>query len=261
MTVVPVVDSGLGNSAYVVDLGDGGALIVDPQRDPRPYVAERERRGLTLRWVVETHLHADFVSGGRELAAAGAALAAPVGSGLTYAHRALHDGEEVDLGGLTLQAIATPGHTPESLCLLVTDGTRGPEPWFLLTGDTLFVYSVGRPDLGGQAATLVDGLYRTLFTVYGSLADEVEIYPTHYTYHRECSARGVCVTTLGEARRTNEALQIQERESFTRHILDDMPPAPANYEKIRLVNMGRHTISEDEARESEIGPNRCAARR
>jgi glyoxylase-like metal-dependent hydrolase (beta-lactamase superfamily II) len=99
VVVSPLVDAGLGNSSYVVDLDDGGALVVDPERDPRPYLAELERRGLTLRFVVETHLHADFVSGGRELSAFGASLLAPAGSELGHAHRPLTDGDELDSVG------------------------------------------------------------------------------------------------------------------------------------------------------------------
>ncbi len=134
MDATPVIDEGLGNSAYLLDLGDGGALVVDPERDPRPYLAELERQGLAPRFVVETHLHADFVSGGRELAAQGAQLLAPAAGGLTFAHRGLEDGDEVDLGGLRLQVIATPGHTPEHLAYLVLDGDR---PVALFSGGTL----------------------------------------------------------------------------------------------------------------------------
>lgn len=126
MEIVLVVDEGLGNSAYVVDLGDGGALVVDPERDPRPHVAVLERRGLVPRFVVETHLHADFVSGGRELAARGADLLAPVGSRLAHDHRPVEDGDELDLGGLTLAMIATPGtppSTPPTCCV------TGPPRW------------------------------------------------------------------------------------------------------------------------------------
>lgn len=139
-----MVDRGLGNSSYLVDLGDGQALAVDPERDPSPYLAGAERRGLRLRWAAETHLHADFVSGGRELAAVGAALLAPVGSRLAFDHDPLEGGAEVDLGGLTLRAIATPGHTPEHLAYLLADG---PAPLGVFTGGTLMAGGVARTDL------------------------------------------------------------------------------------------------------------------
>lgn len=123
MHVIPVVDEGLGNNAYVADLGDGGSLVVDPGRDPRPYMGVLERRGLAPRFVVETHLHADFVSGGRELARAGPQLLAPAGSELADAHRPLGDGDELELGGLTLEVIATPGHTPGTWPIWCGTGT------------------------------------------------------------------------------------------------------------------------------------------
>lgn len=142
--IVPVVDRGLGNSSYVVDLGDGQGLVVDPERDPRPYLAEAERRGLRLRWVAETHLHADFVSGGRELAAGGASLLAPAAGELAFHHEPLEGGRQVDLGGLTLRAIATPGHTPEHLAYVLADGVT---PLALFSGGTLMAGGVARTDL------------------------------------------------------------------------------------------------------------------
>jgi glyoxylase-like metal-dependent hydrolase (beta-lactamase superfamily II) len=113
LTIHPVVDEGLGNSAYVVELGDGRALVIDPARDPTPYLKLARWRRLQLAYAAETHLHADFLTGSRELAAAASAqIVAPRASRLGFAHRALEDGEEVDLGGLTLQVLATPGHAP-----------------------------------------------------------------------------------------------------------------------------------------------------
>jgi hydroxyacylglutathione hydrolase len=125
--VFSLVDEGLGNSAYVVDLGDGGALVVDPERDPRPYLGELERRGLAPRFVVETHLHADLVSGGSELSAAGAQLLAPAGSALAFDHRALRDGDGLALGGLTLQVIATRAthRSTSPTCSPMADGRWG----------------------------------------------------------------------------------------------------------------------------------------
>ena len=123
-TIHPIVDEGLGNSAYVVELGDGRALVVDPARDPGPYLAVAGRRGLQIAYVAETHLHADFLTGSRELAAAGAQVLAPRASRLGFGHRGLEDGEEVDLGGLTLRVLATPGHAPEHVSYLLLDAGR-----------------------------------------------------------------------------------------------------------------------------------------
>ena len=121
-----LVNEGLGNSSYLVDLGDGRALAIDPERDPGPYLAAAESRGLTIAFAAETHLHADFVSGGRELAAHGAQVLAPAAGGTGFGHRGLHDGDELDLGGLRLRALATPGHTPEHMAYLLLDGDRRP---------------------------------------------------------------------------------------------------------------------------------------
>ena len=115
MSIVALVDEGLGNSSYLVDLGDGRALAIDPERDPAPYLATAQRRRLEIAFAAETHLHADFVSGSRELASKGAQVLAAAAGGIEFPHRGLADGDEVDVGGLSLLALATPGHTPEHL--------------------------------------------------------------------------------------------------------------------------------------------------
>ncbi len=123
VTIIPFVDEGLGNSSYLVDLGDGRGLVVDPTRDISPYARAAEEHGLRLAYSLETHLHADFVSGSRELARIGATVLAPRSGRIEFPHRGLDDEEEVDLGGLTLRSIGTPGHTPEHLAYLLLDGT------------------------------------------------------------------------------------------------------------------------------------------
>ena len=139
-----LVDEGLGNSSYLLDVGDGRALVIDPERDPAPYLDAAERRGLVIAYTAETHLHADFVSGSRELAGRGAQVIASAAGGLEFPHRGLGDGDDVDLGGLTLRALATPGHTPEHLAYLLLDGTR---PAGLFSGGSLLVGAVARTDL------------------------------------------------------------------------------------------------------------------
>jgi glyoxylase-like metal-dependent hydrolase (beta-lactamase superfamily II) len=142
--VFPVRDPGLGNTSYVVDLGDGSALVVDPERNPGPYLEVAERNRLLIRHVAETHLHADFVSGGRELVAQGAKLIAPLESGLAHPHRGVGEGEELAVGDLTLSVLETPGHTPEHVAYLLEDGST---PRVLFSGGTLMAGGVARPDL------------------------------------------------------------------------------------------------------------------
>src|SRR5260221_11988348 len=155
---VALVDEGLGNSSYLLNLGDGRALVIDPERDPAPYLATAERLGLVIAYAAETHLHADFVSGSRELAARGAQVIASAAGGLEFPHRGLRDADEVDLSGLTLRALATPGHTPEHLAYLLLDGTH---PAGLFSGGSLLVAAVARTDLIPPAQT--DALTRALW--------------------------------------------------------------------------------------------------
>ena len=237
MDVTPLVDEGLGNSAYVVDLGDRGALVVDPERDPRPYMGEFERRGLTPRWVVETHLHADFVSGGRELAALGATLATPVGSELAIAHRALEDGEEFDLGGLTLEVIATPGHTPEHLAYLLRDGRR---PVALFSGGTLMAGGVARTDLLSPDMTepLARQAYRSIHQRLFTLPDDLPVYPTHGA-GSFCSAApgGQRTTTIGTEKAANPLLADRPNEdTFVARLLGGYGTYPPYFLELRDVN-------------------------
>lgn len=237
MDVTPLVDEGLGNSAYVVDLGDGGALLVDPERDPRPYTGELDRRGLVPRWVVETHLHADFVSGGRELVAMGAQLAAPVGSELAYPHRPLEDGEELDLGGLTLEVIAAPGHTPEHLAYLLRDGRR---PVALFSGGTLMAGGVARTDLLSPEMTepLARQAYRSIHQRLFTLPDELAVYPTHGA-GSFCSAApgGERTTTIGAEKAANPLLAGDpDEDAFVARLLDGYGSYPPYFLELRDVN-------------------------
>jgi hydroxyacylglutathione hydrolase len=142
-TIHPIVDEGLGNSAYVVELGDGRALVMDPARDPTSYLQLARWRRLRIAYAAETHLHADFLTGSRELAAAdGAQILAPRASRLGFAHRGLEDGQEVDLGGLTLRVLATPGHAPEHASYLLLDAGR---PLALFSGGALLVGTMAAP--------------------------------------------------------------------------------------------------------------------
>jgi hydroxyacylglutathione hydrolase len=183
LQIHPVVDEGLGNSAYVVELGDGRALVVDPARDPTPYLELARWRRLQISYTAETHLHADFLTGSRELAAAtGAHVFAPWASRLGFAHRGLEDGREVDLGGLTLRALATPGHAPEHASYLLLDGRR---PLALFSGGALVVGTVARTDLAGPELTepLARAAYRSLAGVFAALG-AAACYAGSYVYAR-----------------------------------------------------------------------------
>ena len=178
LDIVPVHEPGLGNHSYLVGVGGDAAAVVDPVRDPALYARLADASGWRIRWAVETHLHADFVSGSRELAAAGATVALPAARRVAFPTTGLDDGDEFDLDGLTLEAVATPGHTPEHLAYLLRDGDR---PLALFSGGALIPGGVARPDLLGAADTepLARAAYRSLRDRLLTLPDALPVYPTH----------------------------------------------------------------------------------
>jgi hydroxyacylglutathione hydrolase len=235
----PVVDEGLGNSAYVVELGDGRALVVDPARDPTPYLKLARWRRLQLAYAAETHLHADFLTGSRELAEAdGAQVLAPSASRLGFPHRGLEDGEEVDLGGLTLRVLATPGHAPEHVSYLLLDSTR---PLALFSGGALLVGTVARTDLAGPELTepLARAAYRSLHQRLLPLPDELAVYPTH-------GAGSFCAapvgdqrtTTIGAERRHNQLLAAPDEDAFVAELLAGFGSYPPYFLRLRERNRG-----------------------
>jgi hydroxyacylglutathione hydrolase len=233
----PVVDEGLGNSAYVVELGDGRALAVDPARDPTPYLELARWRRLQIAYAAETHLHADFLTGSRELAAAeGAQVLAPGAGRLGFAHRGLEDGEEVDLGGLTLRALATPGHAPEHVSYLLLEEGR---PQALFSGGALLVGTVARTDLAGPELTepLARAAYRSLRQRLLPLPDELGVYPTH-------GAGSFCAapagdrraTTIGAERRHNRLLAAADEDAFVAELLASLGSYPPYFLRLRERN-------------------------
>lgn len=234
--VVPFVDLGLGNSSYLVQLPDRRALAIDPRRDRSQYLEEAERRGWTIIAAAETHLHADFISGGRELQVVGATLYAPAGSSLAFDHHPLEGGGEVSLGGPTLTALPTPGHTPEHLSYLLSDGNR---PLALFTGGSLLVGSVARTDLISSDLTedLSRRMFRSLRTVLGPLPDNLAVYPTHGA-GSFCTAgiTGERVTTLGAERAYNPYLQVEDEDGFVRLLLGSLGSYPTYYRYLRERN-------------------------
>jgi hydroxyacylglutathione hydrolase len=237
-TIHPVVDEGLGNSAYVVELGDGRALVIDPARDPTPYLQLVRWRRLQLAYAVETHLHADFLTGSRELAAtAGAQILAPRASRLGFAHQGLEDGEEVDLGGLTLRALATPGHAPEHVSHLLLDDRQ---PVALFSGGALLVGTVARTDLAGSELTepLARAAYRSLHQRLLQLPDELAVYPTHGA-GSFCAAPvgGQRTTTIGAERRHNRLLAAPDEDAFVVQLLAGFGSYPPYF--LRLPDRNR----------------------
>jgi hydroxyacylglutathione hydrolase len=234
--IVPVIDEGLGNTSYVVDIGDGRALVIDPERDPAPYLRAAAGRGLRIAYSAETHLHADFVSGSRELAAEGARVLAAAAGHSVFEHEGLDDGEEVDLGGLTLRALATPGHTPEHLSYLLLDGLA---PMALFSGGSLLVGSVARTDLIAPERTeqLARELWRSLHERILTLPDDLPVYPTHGA-GSFCSAPAGAerTTTIGAEKAANALLAAADEDAFVKLLLEGLGTYPPYFSRLREVN-------------------------
>ncbi len=212
---------------------EGVGVVVDPQRDVGIYLEEARNQGLWIDHVIETHLHADFISGHRELAAlTGAKIHIGAQGGAKFPHIAVKDGDQVEFGRCRLRFLETPGHTEESICILVTDLERSAEPWALLTGDTLFIGDVGRPDLSPVRTPqeLAGLLYDSLHTKILTLPDAVEVYPAH-------GAGSLCgkklsterSSTIGMQRLANYALQPMSREEFVHLLTSELPERPGYF--------------------------------
>ncbi|HVI73018.1 MAG TPA: MBL fold metallo-hydrolase [Pyrinomonadaceae bacterium] len=240
----------LAHASYLIG-SEGEAVVVDPQRDVDEYLAEATAQGFQIKYVIETHLHADFVSGHQEIAArTGAQIVFGEKAGAQFAHRAVRDGEELRIGKVVLKFIETPGHTPEGICVLVTDTASPDEPQKLLTGDTLFIGDVGRPDLaGGKGYTpqmMAELMYDSLHGKLLKLPDEVEVYPAH-------GAGSMCgknmsketSSTIGEQRKFNYALKPMSKDEFVTMMTADLPEAPIYFPKDAEINRsGARELSE-----------------
>jgi hydroxyacylglutathione hydrolase len=232
---------GLGHlSALIADESAGVAAVVDPRRDIDIYLDAARAAGLQIGHVVETHLHNDYVSGGRELAAAtGATHVIGAGAGLHYEHRSLRDGEAFDVGSLRIQALDTPGHTPEHVSYAVADRSRADEPLLLFTGGSLLVGAVGRTDLLGadNAIRYAAAMHHSLHDVILGHEDSVSVYPTH-------GAGSLCSTgisstswsTIGYERRHNPLVAPMEIDAFARALLAGQPAFPRYFARMRPLN-------------------------
>jgi glyoxylase-like metal-dependent hydrolase (beta-lactamase superfamily II)/rhodanese-related sulfurtransferase len=231
----------LAHASYLIG-SEGEAAVVDPQRDVDQYLAEAAAQNLKIKYVIETHLHADFVSGHRELAArSGAQIIFGEQAKATIPHRPVAHGEELVMGRVKLRFLETPGHTPEGICVLVSDTEISDQPQKVLTGDTLFIGDVGRPDLAGgkgytpemMAGMMYDSLHEKLLR----LDDAVEVFPAH-------GAGSMCgrnlstetSSTIGEQRELNYALQPMSKEDFIKLMTTDLPEAPAYFSRDAEIN-------------------------
>jgi len=239
-----------GCLSYLVGCSQAGqAAIVDPARDRvDDYVAMARRKGLTVSAILETHVHADHVSGNQALAGkTGARIHIHPAANAAFPHDPVEHGREIRIGNVALQVLHVPGHTPDSIALLVTDLSRGTEPWFVLTGDTLFVGDVGRPDFGGEQAAA--RLYASLTERLLRLPDSVEVYPAHgagSSCGRAMSSK--TATTIGFERRFNAALQVPDAEEFVRRLMTGLPPKPPNFDRIIARNRAQSLPQNGEPR-------------
>ena len=232
LKVHPLVDVGLGNTAYLVDLADGRALVVDASRDLHAVRAAAERQGLHIGWAADTHLHADFLSGACDLAAReGATVLASAAGARLFDHTGLADGDEVDLGGLRLRALGTPGHTDEHLAYLLTDGIR---TLGVFTGGSLLVGAVARTDLvdPDRAEELARAQYRSVQRLL-ALPDETPVWPTHGA-GSFCSAPAGAdrTTTVGTERAINPLLAARDEDEFVARLLGSLGSYPPYFRSL-----------------------------
>lgn len=257
----------LSHASYLVgDTASGRAVVVDPQRDVAGYLADAERAGLRIERVIETHFHADFLSGHLELAAAtGATICYGPGAEADFPLEHLADGQVIELGDVRLEVRHTPGHTPESISVVVWERPGDAVPYGVLTGDTLFIGDVGRPDLlaaaGLTAEEMARSLYRSLHTRLLTLPDATRVFPAH-------GAGSACgkqlstatVSTIGEQRRTNYALQPMSEDDFVRIVTEGQPVAPLYFPFSAHRNRERHPLLDEADPPPALGLDAVLAR-
>jgi hydroxyacylglutathione hydrolase len=238
----------LAHASYMFG-SEGEAIVVDPQRDVDLYLQAAEKQGLKIRHIFETHLHADFVSGHKELAArTGAKIYIGARAQAEFPHVAVQDGFELRVGSVRVAVLETPGHTPEGICLMISDETKSAKPWAVLTGDTLFLGDVGRPDLSKTHSSqeLAGLLYDSLHKKVMVLGDDVLVYPAH-------GAGSLCgrnmradrSSTIGTERLTNYALQIPTRDAFVKELTSNQPARPEYFSQDAEINrQGAPALSE-----------------
>ncbi|RPF55279.1 MBL fold metallo-hydrolase [Aquisalibacillus elongatus] len=245
---------GKGCLSYMV-LANGEAAVIDPVRMTDTFKSLADEKNASIRYVFDSHLHADHISGGRSLAdETGADYYFPPkdDEGLTFGYQELEDGTVLRVGdSVEISVFYSPGHTIGSTSFIVDEK-------FLMTGDILFIESIGRPDLAGKADDWVDDLRQTLYDRYENLPDDLVVLPAHFGQMKEINDDGTIQDRLSSLYQKNERLQVEDEEEFNKLVTKNLPPQPNSHEEIRKTNMGQKNPDSDERREMEVGPNRCA---
>ncbi|MCA1055339.1 MBL fold metallo-hydrolase [Rossellomorea aquimaris] len=244
---------GKGCLSYLIE-SDGEAAIVDANRMTGFYTDFIDEQGIGLKAVMDTHLHADHISGGRDLAKQyDAAYYFPEkdDEGVEFQYTPLRDGDEITVGAVTIKPFYSPGHTIGSTSLIVNDE-------FLLSGDILFVESIGRPDLAGKAEDWVGDLRDTLYERYKSLSPVLTVLPSHFGEMTELNADGSVYERLDRLYEKNQKLKVDDREKFRHLVTDHLPEEPNSHEEIRETNMGKKQPDESTQQKMETGPNNCS---
>ena len=254
--------SKIAHSSYLL-AGKETCAVVDPRRDVDFYIDEARQLGVDITHILETHLHADFVSGHMDLAKrTGAKIYAPKAGKCTFEHVALSEGDTIELEDMILEVIETPGHTPEHICYIVSDKSRGDGPLGVFVGDTLFVGDVGRPDLFPDIAEeLAAKLYHSLHEKLLQLPDYCEVYPAHGAGSLCGRAMGAkWRTTIGYERKYNTALEVKDKSAFIQSLTSDMPPAPDHFSRCSDINRKGPTLVSDLPVLEELDPVRFQER-
>lgn len=256
-TLYQFVRIGKGCLSYMV-VSNGEAALFDATRMTEVYLEFAESVDAQIKHVFDTHLHADHISGGRMIAEqTGAVYWLPPedASEVVFKYEPLKNGDQVAIGGSTIRidALHSPGHTIGSTSFVIDDR-------YLLTGDILFIDSIGRPDLAGLADDWVGDLRETLYGRYTRLSDDLTVLPAHFMIMDELNEDGTVAKKLGELYRENHGLNIADETEFQTLVTENLPPQPNSYQEIRQTNMGKMNPDTERQREMEIGPNRCAVR-